>query len=318
MPVRQYSIVQSDKNCRVSSASLRCLKQRMCVGSLSVTLVVVTFFIYYLFLATPSIAKTHPGLFFFQLRTLCTMSAPAYKEPAAGPATAARLRRAGRVNYIIEASTPAMLCLVRGAQSKPYTPLSSNEISEAVQPHDLSLRPSPYIAHQALLDFYKICDGYYGVESEEVDLQQLTVGSHSKGHQGGAAVVAGLASASGSSSAALLAPSFSAAAAAAAAAPPVPAMPPLPSPDDPSIAEKLNDYRIAQLRRNAVHVDSKVYHANKANANAASAAAASGGAGVCHFYRTPGGCHRGAQCPFLHLDKAGQPINKGAFTAGNK
>ena len=157
------------------------------------------------------------------------MSAPAYKEPAAGPATAARLRRAGRVNYIIEASTPAMLCLVRGAQSKPYTPLSSNEISEAVQPHDLSLRPSPYIAHQALLDSYKICDGYYGV-----------------------------------------------------------------------------------------HVDSKVYHANKANANAASAAAASGGAGVCHFYRTPGGCHRGAQCPFLHLDKAGQPINKGAFTAGNK
>ncbi|KPI86508.1 hypothetical protein ABL78_4410 [Leptomonas seymouri] len=246
------------------------------------------------------------------------MSAPAYKEPTLAPATAARQRKAGRVNYVIEAATPAMLCLVRGAQSKVYTPLSPESIYEAVQPHDLSLRPSPYIAHQALLDFYRICDGYYGVESEDVDLQQLTVGSHSKGHHGGNAVVTGMAATShngASSASAPPVPSFSAAAAAAAAS--ASAVPPLPSPDDPNISEKLNDYRIAQLRRNAQHVDNKVYHSGGANASS-TAVAAAGSAGVCHFYRTRGGCHRGAQCPFAHLDKSGQPIPKTAFGAGKR
>jgi hypothetical protein len=245
------------------------------------------------------------------------MSASAYKEPTAAPVTAARLRKAGRVNYVIENSTPAMLCLVRGAQSKAYTPLSPEDIFEAVQPHDLSLRPSPYIAHQALLDFYRICDGYYGVESEDVDLQQLTVGSHSKGHHsslvgtGGASVGHG---GSPGTSASVTAPSFSSASAV--PGPSTPAMPP--SPDDLNIAEKLNDYRIAQLRRNAQHVDNRVYHAGGTGASSSPGDVAAGGAGVCHFFRTAGGCHRGAQCPFLHLDKAGQPINKPPFAAGKR
>ncbi|KPA75986.1 hypothetical protein ABB37_08138 [Leptomonas pyrrhocoris] len=260
------------------------------------------------------------------------MSAFAYKEPTAAPATAARHRKPARVNYVIEACTPAMLCLVRGAQAKAYTPLSLEDVYEAVQPHDLALRPSPYIAHQALLDFYKICDGYNGVEMEAVDLQQLTVGSHSKGHHSGAAATAaatGVPTQHGSNASASTpaGPSFSSAAAAAASASTsaLPALPPLPSPDDPNIAEKLNDYRIAQLRRNAQHVDNSVYHAGSASASSSSAPSASasaggggGGAGVCHFYRTPGGCYRGAQCPFLHLDKAGQPLPKAPFGIGKR
>lgn len=261
------------------------------------------------------------------------MSASAYKEPTIAPVAANRHRKVGRVNYIIEDSTPAMMCLVRGAQSKAYTPLAPEDIFEAVQPHDLSLRPSPYTAHQALIDFYKICDGYYGVESEDVDLQQLTVGSHSKGHHGSGST-ANVASAGAPSSHAssmgghaTIAPAFSSAAAALTTA----AAPPLPSPDDPNIAEKLNDYRIAQLRRNAQHIDNRVYHAGGGNAGASgtvgsghggstggSGGGGGGGSGVCHFFRTPGGCHRGEQCPFLHLDKAGQVAGKNALSTGRK
>ncbi|TPP46598.1 hypothetical protein CGC21_23525 [Leishmania donovani] len=171
------------------------------------------------------------------------MSTTAYKEAVEAPATAARRRKAGRVNYLIENATPAMLCLVRAAEPKPYTALSPEALYEAVQPHDHTLRPSPFIAHQALMDFYKVCDGYYGVDREEVD--------------------------------------------------------------------KLNDYRIAQLRRNAQHVDNTVYHAhNSSNGSITSNVANAGISGVCHFYRTPEGCQRGAACPFTHLDKHGQPVNR--------
>ncbi|GET86532.1 hypothetical protein, conserved [Leishmania tarentolae] len=189
------------------------------------------------------------------------MSTAAYKETAEAPATAARRRKAGRVNYLIENATPAMLCLVRAAEPKPYTALSPEALYEAVQPHDHTLRPSPFIAHQALMDFYKVCDGYYGVDREEVDVQQLTSFEHKKPHGGASsgsnsgATLSSLLSGSASS-----APSSSLTAAAGA-----PSLPPLPSPDDPNLAEKLNDYRIAQLRRNAQHVDNTVYHAHNSS-----------------------------------------------------
>ncbi|CBZ24380.1 conserved hypothetical protein [Leishmania mexicana MHOM/GT/2001/U1103] len=239
------------------------------------------------------------------------MSTAAYKEVVEAPATAARRRKAGRVNYLIENATPAMLCLVRAAEPKPYTALSPEALYEAVQPHDHTLRPSPFIAHQALMDFYKVCDGYYGVDREEVDVQQLTAFEQKKPH-GGALGGSNSGSNSGATLSSLLSGSASAAPSsslsAAAGAPPLPS---LPSPDDPNLAEKLNDYRIAQLRRNAQHVDNTVYHAhNSSNGFITSNVALAGSSGVCHFYRTPEGCQRGAACPFAHLDKHGQPVNR--------
>ncbi|KAG5510711.1 hypothetical protein GH5_06932 [Leishmania sp. Ghana 2012 LV757] len=239
------------------------------------------------------------------------MSTTPYKEAVEAPATAARRRKAGRVNYLIENATPAMLCLVRAAEPKPYTALSPEALYEAVQPHDHTLRPSPFIAHQALMDFYKVCDGYYGVDREEADVQQLTSFEHKKSHSGS---LSGINSGgnSGAALSSLLPGSASAApssslSAAAGATP----LPPLPSPDDPNLAEKLNDYRIAQLRRNAQHVDNTVYHAHNNNgSNLTSSIASAGGVGVCHFYRTSEGCQRGAACPFAHLDRNGQPVNR--------
>ncbi|KAG5510299.1 hypothetical protein JKF63_07627 [Porcisia hertigi] len=245
------------------------------------------------------------------------MSTAAYKEPAEAPATAARRRKAGRVNYVIENAAPAMLCLVRAAEPKPYTALSPEALYEAVQPHDHSLRPSPFIAHQALMDFYKVCDGYYGVDREETDVQQLTSFENKKPH-GGAIIGSNSDSSSGGNTLSALpsvlsgpvstAPSSSLSSALGAS--------PLPSPDDPNLAEKLNDYRIAQLRRNAQHVDNTVYHSHSSSSSSngitASNAGSMGGGGLCHFYRTPEGCHRGVTCPFAHLDKHGQPVVRAA------
>nr|CAJ2468417.1 unnamed protein product [Leishmania braziliensis] len=241
------------------------------------------------------------------------MSAAAYKEAVEAPATAARRRKAGRVNYLIENATPAMLCLVRAAEPKPYTALSPEALYEAVQPHDHTLRPSPFIAHQALMDFYKVCDGYYGVDKEEADVQQLTTFEHKKSY-GGALSGSNNAGSSGGNSGAVLSSLLSGSVSAApsssvCAAPGAPPLPPLPSPDDPSLAEKLNDYRIAQLRRNAQHVDNTVYHAHNSSAITGNVANV-GSAGLCHFYRTPEGCQRGAACPFAHLNKNGQPVNR--------
>ncbi|KAG5484983.1 hypothetical protein LSCM1_07062 [Leishmania martiniquensis] len=241
------------------------------------------------------------------------MSTAAYKEAVEAPVTAARRRKAGRVNYLIENATPAMLCLVRAAEPKPYTALSPEALYEAVQPHDHTLRPSPFIAHQALMDFYKVCDGYYGVDREEADVQQLTAFEHKKsqsvalsGINGGGNSGAALSSLlPGSASAA---PLSSLSAVAGATSPH-----PLPSPDDPNLAKKLNDYRIAQLRRNAQHVDNTIYHAHMSSGGSlTSSAAGGGGVGLCHFYRTPEGCQRGAACPFAHLDRNGQPVNRAA------
>ncbi|KAK7194637.1 hypothetical protein NESM_000382400 [Novymonas esmeraldas] len=246
----------------------------------------------------------------------------AYKEAAEAPATALRRhRKVGRVNHIIECATPGMLCLVRAAEPKPYTALSPETLYDVVQPHDHSLRPSPHIAHQALMDFYKICDGFYGVDREEAEVQQLTAFDHKK--QQGAGSISNSSSGGGVSSLLLLGspvltassslPMLSSAGPTAAAAlvlshasaAPPPPPPALPSPDDPNLAEKLNDYRIAQLRRNAQHVDNTVYHAHGGGGGGGG-----GTAGVCHFYRTAEGCNRGAACPFTHLDKSGQPVQR--------
>lgn len=234
------------------------------------------------------------------------MSSGAYKEATEAPATALRRRKVGRVNYVVESATPAMLCLVRAAASKPYTPLSSAAVYDAVQPHDMSSRPSSFVAHQALMDFYKVCDGFYGIDKDAAEVQQLAVFDAKKPYSGGSTASGG-----GPSSTSAVGAGIGHNSVGIGNGPSV-GGPAMPSPDDPNLLEKLNDYRIAQLRRNAQHVDNAVYHGHGGSGGAPGSGAATGGAGVCHYYRTAEGCLRGPACPFAHLDKAGQPVHRGA------
>lgn len=199
-----------------------------------------------------------------------------------------------RTNHIIERSSPSMLCLVRTAEPRPYTPLPPDVVSKVTQPTDYSLRPSAYVAHQALIDFYKVCDGYFGINAESSNIKQLTTISGKIATTPSTTAASVQQQQTSLSSSAVQIPS-----AASVAGPGV--TPSVTSGNMPSqsvsdgsggMAEQLNDYRIAQLRRNAQHVDTSVFSR------------------VCHFYKTPEGCHRGSHCAYLHLDRNGKPVSK--------
>lgn len=187
-------------------------------------------------------------------------------------------------NYIIERASPAMLCLVRRAQPRPYMPLPTEVISHRVQPQEYSIRPPPYVSQQAVMEFYRVCHGHYNINCENpsaIDL--ITLGAHAHGgkglsyrrshieqqlqqHQGqqqqdtkGAGGTGGV----GRSTATASASSGYG--------------------EVHDFPQAVEDYRLSQLRKNTQHVDS--YPSSR----------------VCNFYNTREGCRRGAYCEFLHL-----------------
>lgn len=213
---------------------------------------------------------------------------------------------ARRPNYIVERTSPAMLCNLRLAAAKPYTPLPNEYIAKVAQPQDYSLRPMPFVSHQSVIDFYRGINGHYGVQVDNPrGIQLVTLGSYAHGGKGLAYRQQlhqqqlqkhhrpGTTSASSATTAS---PGL---------APDVHAV--TPSSSSPSArregeseevggasdtANDTNDYRLSQFHRNAQHVDNAVYGR------------------ICLFYNTREGCRRGPYCEYLHLDKNGNVVSK--------
>lgn len=190
-------------------------------------------------------------------------------------------RHVDRVNALTDRFAPSALFLARKADPAPYVPLTVSAIQTHVQPADYGLRPPAHHSQQAVLDFYRACRGRYGVSVnfEKTTTQSsggasgvadsatvggggggassgfvlLTLGSHAKGGRGLGSHKGAASSASRGGGA------------------PVSSL--------VGADQNVEDFRIAQLRRNIKHVDTQ----------------------LCMFFNTKEGCRRGEQCEFLHV-----------------
>ncbi|CCW63590.1 unnamed protein product [Phytomonas sp. EM1] len=196
-------------------------------------------------------------------------------------------------NYIVERAAPSKLCQMRHVQPRPYTPLYPDIIARVTQSNDYTLRPPPYVVQQTLMEFYRVCNGHYGIHCEiPSSMELLTMqGYHYNASQSSGGSLQGVAAASSSP------PSLSVFTRASTSAMPnrlvVTAKDGKRDTNDEEaikandFTKVLDDYRITQLRRNAQHQDT--YNGRR----------------LCMYFNTREGCRRGPYCEFLHVDKNG-------------
>ncbi|CCW71389.1 unnamed protein product [Phytomonas sp. Hart1] len=195
-------------------------------------------------------------------------------------------------NYIVERAAPSKLCQMRHVQPRPYTPLYPDLIARVTQSNDYTLRPPPYVVQQTLMEFYRVCNGHYGIHCEVPSSMELLTmqGYHGNTSPSGGGAPQGAPSSSSPGLAACTTRS---------------GITGVPNKlvagardgrrdgnDEETLrandfTKVLDDYRITQLRRNAQHQDT--YNGRR----------------LCMYFNTREGCRRGPYCEFLHVDKNG-------------
>lgn len=217
------------------------------------------------------------------------------------PGAAAR-----QANYIVDHAAPAMLYLLRRAESQPYTPLSADTILHAAHPQNYDLRPPPHVSQQATMDFYRAVRGHYGVPEEGARaaeaaaaadtvkdmivssraLQKDRSHTNTSASRGVSAIAVPVRPAVHlDASHATVHGSTGTPAVRTAASSEVASHAGDKGSATNSFTQKVDDYRLSQIRQNAQHTD---------NAQ---------GSRICNYYNTPRGCRRGQSCEFLHVNK---------------
>ncbi|CAD2222637.1 hypothetical protein, conserved [Angomonas deanei] len=175
-------------------------------------------------------------------------------------------------NLILTRSAPSMLYQLKVAQPQPYTVLPHEVLYVLAQPQDFSHRAAPMIAQQSMIDFYKIINNpvmdkhnhkksvnYYNVQMTEEEIANMNLMHNSTSF---------LYHANKPQS-------------------------PTDKTNNNNNNNEIEDYRVAQLRKNNHFIDSDTY----ARRNR-----------ICIYYGNKDGCKRGPNCQFLHVDKDGNPV----------
>lgn len=178
-------------------------------------------------------------------------------------------------NAIIERGSPALMYFLR-PQRGPYHPQPLRVAMQRIQLRAASQRPPSYVSEQEVMDFYRLLDGQYNCSSPSVSYSNISSSTSSVSSPQG----------SGYSRMILechLPPSASAEVpplvAAGGSVFPLPLASPLPQ------TPSTDDYRIAEMKKNARHIDNNVLQK------------------VCQHFNTSEGCRRGEHCRFLHACK---------------
>lgn len=185
-------------------------------------------------------------------------------------------------NAIIERGSPALMYFLR-PQRGPYHPLPLRAAVQMLQLRALSQRPPSYVSEQEVMDFYRLLGGRYHTSSSPLLPSYLpssssTVGPALSLQNGGfGSSMAGAVTESHMSPSPL--PQYGSFSSSGAPVFHRPLTSPLPH------TPSTEDYRIAEMKKNARHIDNHVLHK------------------VCLHYNTKEGCRRGEHCRFLHTDK---------------
>ncbi|CUG86185.1 Hypothetical protein, putative [Bodo saltans] len=180
-------------------------------------------------------------------------------------------------NRLVEELPVSYLCVGRKLQEKPYEAIHPLDLSQSLT-QQMALRPPPFVAQDTLFQYYSILQGHCNIpvlqvqsielfssssapssvpsagcgvnaQPQQLPSAQQVVSSSSMGMGGGGGGVLGSAPSSNYGQV--------------------------------SSGGDGESYRLAQIRQNERHVNSK-------------------SARVCSYFNTREGCRRGPNCPFIH------------------
>lgn len=178
-------------------------------------------------------------------------------------------------NAIIERGSPALMYFLR-PQRGPYHPQPLRVAMQRIQLRAASQRPPSYVSEQEVMDFYRLLDGQYNCSSSSLSYSNTSSSTSSVSSPQGSGynrmILEGHLPPSG---AAEIPPSV----VTGGSVFPLPLASPLPQ------TPSTDDYRIAEMKKNARHIDNNVLQK------------------VCQHFNTSEGCRRGEHCRFLHACK---------------
>jgi hypothetical protein len=176
---------------------------------------------------------------------------------------------AADVNRLVEELPVSYLCVARKLQERPYEAIHPSDLAHSLT-QQMALRPPPFVAQDTLFQYYSILQGHCHIPQLHVQSIELFSSSSAPSSVPAAGCgVNGQPSSSSLAGAGILGTAPSA------------ANYPIVHGGGGSAGGDGESYRLAQIRQNERHVNSK-------------------SARVCSYFNTREGCRRGPNCPFIH------------------